>query len=267
MSNKLKALADFVNNFLTPEEIDNLSTPTLSNLFKSFDEKEIYEFFDTTPLEFIEDYDHDLQKGKKVPVGTVRGNFVKTGNGWKYNKKSPEEKEKKLKEIGRKKLDWGTMSKEDQSKKIDAAERRLKEAEEKKDDPQSQIEARALRLWLEKHKISDNSDNVEKGGPGSGQKGHHTDRKPYPGEEAHKMLPFEDSKNPKGMMGPNDLPMAHYSDAPMMKKYRELIKKLGPEMVEGRFHYHAGEDKIVATNEGKMLAQAAAGLHNSDQKG
>lgn len=33
-----------------------------------------------------------IVKGKAVPVGTIRGNMIKTGDGWKYNKKSKEGK-------------------------------------------------------------------------------------------------------------------------------------------------------------------------------
>jgi len=41
--------------------------------------------------------DKGIEKGKAVPVGTRKGNMVKTANGWKYQKKSSSDKEKRLK--------------------------------------------------------------------------------------------------------------------------------------------------------------------------
>lgn len=261
MFKQLDQAVDFYKSALP---IDNMSEVAIANLLKSglsFDPDFVKSFFENTGFEFIEDYEDVIEKGRRatVAVGTVRGNFIKTADGWKYHKK--EERVKAGHEEAKvvpqhKELKWKKLEGGERQKRIDAAHKRLAEAE-KDDKPESKLEAHALRVWLERHKHQD----VEKGGQGSGMKGHHTDRKPYPGEEAHKMGPME-TRPPKGMIGPNDLTPPHYSDPPMLKQYRMLIKKLGPVAVEGRFHYDPKADKIVATDEGKQLAVAAASMQH-----
>lgn len=107
---------------------------------------------------------------------------------------------------------------------------------------------------------------VQKGGPGSGQKGHtgaFQPRKPYPGEEAHNLPPLGGTEDPNLAHSPEDLHPPHYSDSETMQKFRQLHAE-NPELVSGRFAYHKKDDKIVALNkEAKDLIAAAAKHKNN----
>ncbi len=103
------------------------------------------------------------------------------------------------------------------------------------------------------------AESLEKGGPGSGKKGHKTPKKfeprmPYPGEEAHKnpepkqkyKQPSEqelDEHKKKMEMEP------HYSDSPALANYKKLMNhpKLGA-IVEGRIEYDKKKDQIIVTD-------------------
>lgn len=91
-----------------------------------------------------------------------------------------------------------------------------------------------------------NGEKLEKGGPGSGKKGHFTPRKPYPGEDAHK-LNVENKPNKIPVV--TNLPPAHYSDpdTPNKAAFRQIIQKR-PDF-QGKIGYDQEKDAIVTLSE------------------
>ena len=85
------------------------------------------------------------------------------------------------------------------------------------------------------------SPDLQKGGPGSGVRGHTTARKPFPGEEAHKAprlpQPHELTYKPESLM-------PHYSDTENHAKFKKLHRKYGSE-IQGKIAYHKKSDSIV----------------------
>lgn len=73
-----------------------------------------------------------------------------------------------------------------------------------------------------------------KGGPGSGVKGHQTGRKPYPGEDQHKMGKLEGT--PKQSFMPAGGLAPHYSDEPEMKAYKNLVSMFKKEGLDFQGH-------------------------------
>jgi len=86
--------------------------------------------------------------------------------------------------------------------------------------------------------------DLEKGGKGSGKKGHRTERIPYPGEEAHKLKQEEVKDRPKKTLQAHELPPDHYT-MPGLTKYKKLLKLMG-EDIQGHFTYDPKSDKILA---------------------
>ena len=113
-------------------------------------------------------------------------------------------------------------------------------------------------------------DQIIKGGPGSGQKGHQTTkefsprvphpRKPYSGEEQHKFKDVAKQKKPQQKQTvissiadfqDSDFYNAgemHYSAPENMRKFHDMLRA-NPNMVAGHFEYDIQSDKILAVSD------------------
>lgn len=105
----------------------------------------------------------------------------------------------------------------------------------------------------------------KKGGPGSGQKGHHTD-KPYPGVDAHNMPAIQPPTPGLKTLQLHELPISHYT-TPNLDKYRKLLHLLG-EKANGKFTYDIKTDSIMALDDSAkgMVQDAIKAKQNKTPK-